>query len=100
MEPSGGGAHAHFREYFASRFGPGADTVWHADAGEAVASESKAGKLLAERLNTRESIEMADGILRHGGLPFIDTGEKRLRMKRDDLAQFVADDLENLIVGG
>src|ERR1017187_9737217 len=85
----GGGPHAHFGEDFAGGFGTGADTVRYADAGEAVAREGEAGKLLAEGLNPREPFEMANRILRHGGLPFIDACEERLSVERDDLAQFV-----------
>ena len=65
----------------------------------AVAGERETGEFLAERFDALQAFEVADGILRHGRLPFVDAGEQRLGIEGDDLAQFVANDLENLIFG-
>ena len=77
----------------------GADAIWDADAAVAVAGEGESGQLLAQALDAVEAVEMADAILRHGGLPFIDAGEERRGTQAKDLLQFVADDGDDCIVG-
>ena len=56
---------------------PRPHTIWNADAAVAIAGESEAGQLLAKTLDSLEAIEMADAILRHGGLPLIYASEER-----------------------
>src|SRR5580693_8732941 len=55
-----------------------ADAVWHADAAVGVARERESGHLPAQVVDSIEAIQMSHTILRHGGLPFVDAGEKRL----------------------
>ena len=70
-----------------------------ADAVVAVAGESEIGQLLAQVLDAVETIEMSDGLLRDGRLPFVDAAEEWLGLQSQNLLQFVADDSNNLIVG-
>ncbi len=63
-------------------------------------ARARPGSFSHSDLNALEAFQMADGILGHGGLPFIDAREERVGSESDDLAEFVADDLENLIFGG
>ncbi len=42
---------------------------------------------------------MADAVLGHGGLPFIDAGEERSGAETEDLLQLLADDGDDGIVG-
>src|ERR1017187_9639875 len=89
-----------FGENLAGCFRARTDTVGDADPREAVAGEREAGEFLAKRLNADQAFEMADGILGHRRLPFVNACEKRLGGEPNDLAKFVADDLQNLIFGG
>ncbi len=77
----------------------GADAIGNADAAIGVAGERQAGELLAEALDTVEAVEMADAILRHGGLPFVDTCKKRRGAEAEDLLQFGANDGGDSVVG-
>src|SRR5579864_262083 len=77
----------------------GADAVGDADPAIGVPSESEAGQLLAQAFDALEAIEMSDTVLRHGGLPFVHTSEKRLGAQAENLLQFVADDAYDLLVG-
>ena len=54
----------------------GADAVGYADAAVAVTGEGEAGQLLAEAFNAVEALEMADAVLGHSGLPFVNACEK------------------------
>jgi len=47
--------------------------------------------MAAEALDAVEAFEVADGVLGHGGLPFVDAGEERRGEEAEDLLQFVAD---------
>src|ERR1700691_1681208 len=77
----------------------GADAIWYADAAVAVAGEGQFRQLLAEALDAVEAFEVADAVLGHGGLPFIDTGKERLGAEAEDLPQLVADYGDNGVVG-
>ena len=89
--------HAHLGKDFAGRFGAGANAVGDADAVITVARQRQTWEVLAARFNTLHAFEVADRILRHGGLPFIDARKQRFDIEgaRDDLPQFVANDLQN-----
>ncbi len=77
----------------------GADAIGNADAAVAVAGERQTGQLLAETLDPVEAVEMADAVLRHGRLPFVDAGKDRRGAKAEDLLQFGADDGGDGVVG-
>ena len=77
----------------------GADAIRDAYPAVAVAGERESGQLLAEVLDAVEAVEVADSILRHGGLPFINTSKQRCDAEAEDLLQFVADDGDDGIVG-
>src|ERR1035438_520620 len=72
-----------FGENLAGCFRARTDTVGHADPREAIAGEREAGKFLAKRLNADQAFEVADGILGHGGLPFVNASEERFSVERD-----------------
>ena len=77
----------------------GADTVGNADATVAVSRECQGWQMLAQALDTVETFEVADAILRHGGLPLIDAGEERRGAEAEDLLQFISNDGDDGVVG-
>src|ERR1039458_8009116 len=93
----GGRPHPHLGEDFAGRFGAGANAVGDADAAIAVACERQTGKFLAKCFDALQALEVADRILRHGGLPFVDARKQRFGIEgsSNDLPQFAANDFEN-----
>jgi hypothetical protein len=77
----------------------GADAIGDADAAVAVAGKRESGQLLAQALDAVEALEVADAVLGHGGLPFIDAGEERSGAEAEDLLQFGANDGDDGVVG-
>ena len=77
----------------------GADAIRDAYPAVGVAGERESGQLPAEALDAVETVEVADSILRHGGLPLIDASKERCAAEAEDLLQFVADDGDDGVVG-
>jgi hypothetical protein len=77
----------------------GADAVGDAYASVAVAGEGQFRKLVAETLDAVQAFEVADAVLGHGGLPFVDAGEEWHGTEAQDLLQFVPDHGDDGVVG-
>jgi len=77
----------------------GADAIGDTDPAVAVAGKRESGQLLAQTFDAFEAVEVADAVLGHGGLPFINAGEERSGAEADDLLQFGANDGDDGVVG-
>jgi len=73
--------------------------VGDADAAVAVAGEGESWQLLAQALDAVEPFQMADAVLGHGGLPFVNAGKERSGAEADDLLQFRAHNRDDGLVG-
>ena len=77
----------------------GADAVRDADAAVSVARQCESGQLLAKAFDSIEAFEMANAVLRHGGLPSVYPGKQRRGAKAEDLLQFVANHSDDGVIG-
>src|SRR4029077_10201557 len=89
--------HPHLGKNFTGRFAAGANAIGDADAVITVAGQRQARKVLAARFYTLHAFEVADRILRHGGVPFVDARKQRFGIHGDNLPQFAANNLQNLV---
>ena len=77
----------------------GADAVRDADAAVAISGEGESGQVLAQAFDAVETFEMPHAVLGHGGIPFVDAGEKRCGAQAQDLLEFAAHDGNDGVVG-
>src|ERR1700733_5312189 len=55
--------------------------------------------MLAQALDTVQTFEVADAILRHGVLPFVDAGEERRGAQAENLLRFISNDGDDGVIG-
>src|ERR1700691_422528 len=71
-------------QHLPSRVAAAAYAIWDADAAVAVARQRDLRWLPAQALDTIQAFEMADAILRHRRLPFINAGKERRGAQAED----------------
>jgi hypothetical protein len=78
------------------RVGARAHAIRNTDSAIAITGQKQSRNLISQALNSLQTLQVADSILGHRSLPFVDAGEEWLSVQSDDLAQLPADHVENL----
>jgi hypothetical protein len=79
------------------RFSSGTDTIWNADATVSVPSKRESGELLPQACNPLYAIQMANVILSHSILPFVDARKNRIGTYTEGVLELLSNKANDLI---